>query len=77
MSTEHECPYGATHERVILVRTGESPGIERSWQVIQCGQAGWLCNRCREDRADARIEALVNAIVRLEQAIDDASGMKS
>ncbi len=43
---EHVCPYGGTHLRV------GGP----------CGEDGWLCHRCREDRADARVARLTGPL---------------
>ena len=46
MADEHECPYeGMTVYRL-------SP--DSSWENIVCGEAGWLCNRCKEEMANAR-----------------------
>jgi len=46
MSVEHKCPYGGWHRD-----TGEN-----------CGGHGWLCDRCREDRADYRAGVIADAI---------------
>ncbi len=50
MAVEHTCPYN-----------GET------WQAgdwYPCGEHGWLCDRCKEDRADKRYATLAWAVLR-------------
>lgn len=52
--TKHECPYGGAssfHLREGAVSVGRL-----------CGEHGWLCDRCKEDRADKRNERLIASI---------------
>lgn len=44
---KHRCPYVGVH-----------PTAD-DWA---CGYCGWLCHRCREDRADARARLLAEQI---------------
>lgn len=40
----------------------------------KCGVWGWLCHRCREDRADARQNMLTDAMHELRNQIDHSMG---
>ena len=65
---QHQCPYGGEQAalRVRTVPVEGQPMFETSWHQQSCGQGGWLCDRCREDRADARTRALVLATMLAE-----------
>jgi hypothetical protein len=53
--TEHKCPYnGLAHDD--------------DWTWL-CGTHGFLCDRCKEDRADARSAALTGALLHLTETI--------
>lgn len=49
--SEHKCPY----DGVIAAVTG-------TW-MTECGKNGWLCDRCKEDRADYRASVIAHANV--------------
>lgn len=63
--TKRECPYGGCRT-VNEVRGGVRGDY---WDV--CGDKGWLCDRCKEDRADNRTTWLVTAIAGLRIAIEE------
>lgn len=48
MSTKHTCPHGGCYHE--------------SDASYECGEDGWLCPACREDRADARTNRLVEGL---------------
>lgn len=48
------CPY---HAERILPERYEVP--DAKWL---CGECGWLCDMCREDKADARTDRLVEGM---------------
>lgn len=54
---QHTCPYEGWH----VVRTTDAGRSNRS--VLQCGDWGWLCDRCQQDRANRRARAIVRAIL--------------
>lgn len=56
MSREHFCPHGGR-----LVQTVAFHG-ETAESIVLCGDAGFLCPACREDRADARTRQLVEGL---------------
>lgn len=56
MTETHECPYGGEHA-VASMMPGWPDGVK--WN---CGEVGWLCDRCKEDRADSRVRALLFAL---------------
>ena len=47
---EHECPYGGAMKRWDHAE-GDYGGLVT---LETCGYNGWLCDRCQQDRADAR-----------------------
>lgn len=63
MSTKHTCPHGGRKSR-------GRPGYDG---FDRCGELGWLCDLCKEDRADARIDRLVEG---LALAGDDGGGAR-
>lgn len=46
----HQCTYGGC-------KVQDAPNGNGTMEIINCGDIGWLCDRCKEDRADARHEA--------------------
>lgn len=55
-AAEYECPYNG---RLYLdTVTGLSSVTVTRIQYARCGERGWLCHRCREDRADARMQRI-------------------
>lgn len=74
----HVCPYGG--------RAGRRPEdhfeepshrhVLESWW--DCGDHGWLCDRCQQDRADARTRAVVRAITAVLMCVsEDESAAKA
>lgn len=53
--TKHECPYGQKARPAFV-------GYHYSFGYLWCGDEGRLCDRCKEDRVDERIAAVVRAI---------------
>ncbi len=54
-ASEHKCPYNAM-----------SPNDD------ECGQDnGWLCDRCKEDLADVRVEKILVALDGLEDRLSE------
>ena len=59
---EHKCPHGGREEL-----TAQDYAL-----VHDCGTTGWLCTRCREDRADERTRKIVEALAGLGNMVDDS-----
>jgi hypothetical protein len=55
--TKHECPFKG-HRWTTCIMADGSPRL--AWQF--CGEDGWLCDRCKEDREDERNRKLVEAM---------------
>lgn len=48
MSTKNTCPHGGQTVQ----------GTEQHWSYLGCGDSGWICLACREDKADRRADRL-------------------
>lgn len=68
MMTEHVCPYKGKGS--FAAYDNES----LHWHNQRCGEHGWLCKRCEQDRADARLE---RQLKRTEQLRDDIEEMQA
>jgi len=58
---EHLCPYDSRSEYRRMSCRIDKNGPQYVWEYSRCkcgGSTGWLCDRCKEDRADARFAAL-------------------
>ena len=62
---KHECPYGG--ER--FTSPGAAPVASIKW-ITRCGETGWLCERCQQDKLDARTEKLADLLRELSCHLD-------
>jgi hypothetical protein len=69
--TEHRCPYDG--RQLVHDIRGGTAGV----YADTCGDNGWLCDRCKQDRADNRALAIARAICTndMSRVMDDL-GMK-
>lgn len=77
---QHECPYGGHGTGYDWVGDDRFPGDDPSKRQKKyhytCGQDGWLCDHCKEDRADARARVTDQQVGLVERLQEDADLMR-
>lgn len=64
MTTPTKCPYNSKSPYVLLDFRDTNYGEQKIYKRQSCATSstGWLCDRCREDRDDARFTKLAAAL---------------
>lgn len=65
---ERECPYKSLSEYKPLSTwsSGVRPKGTLNYAQLTCSSyGGWLCDKCKEDRADKRFNRLIDAVRRV------------